>query len=93
MKIELSVYDYEFVINLFEKYYRLEDTITQMIRTSSVHPDSEEYVVCEITIFDLGELVGELSYEANHNRKKRISAQACEVADSLESQLYWEKCG
>ena len=37
------------------------------------------------------DLVGELSYEANHNRKKRVAAEACDIAEDLEHQLWSEK--
>ena len=40
--------------------------------SSTVHPDNEDYIECEITISELEDLVGELSYEANHNRKNGL---------------------
>ena len=87
MKIEISKYEQQFIIDLFKKSY-VESVTKKLILSSTVHPDNEDYVECEITIRELKDLIGELSYEANHNQKKRIAEQACEIADSLESQLW-----
>ena len=88
MKVELSVYNQQFIINLFQKHSLLESIIKKMVQSSVEHPDSDEYIECELTKAELKELVGELSYEANHNRSKRISEHACEAADSLEVQIW-----
>lgn len=90
MKIEISLYDQEFVVKLLNKS-RLRSVINNLVATSTVHPDNEDYVECKIAMSALEDLVGELSYEANHNRSKIIAAQACDVAESLEGQLYNEK--
>lgn len=62
-------------------------SVKRLAESATVHPDIEDYVICEIATDDLKELIGELSYEANHNRKKSIAELSCEVADSLEGQL------
>ena len=49
------------------------------------------YIECELTISELEEFVGELSYEANHNKKKQIANQVCKIADCLENQLWSAK--
>jgi hypothetical protein len=86
MKIELSAYEREFIISLLKK--TSVDRIVNRLKSSySVHPDHPDYIEFELTIHELEELVGELSYEANHNKKKQVANLACEIADSLESQL------
>ena len=90
MEIELSIYEQQFIIDLFQNSY-LKDITKKLIATATVHPDNEDYVEREITVRELKDLIGELSYEANHNRKKRISELSCEIADSLENQLWSAK--
>jgi len=87
MKIELSTWEKEFIISLFQDTH-LKGITKKLIQSSTIHPDNEDYVECELTIRELEELVGELSYEANHNRKRRLAEQACEIADSLENHLW-----
>ena len=91
MKIELSANDQEFIIDLFQKRQFLQSVIKNLVESSTTHPDSDEYLECELSKDELKELVGELSYEANHNRSKIISEHACEAADSLEAQLWRAK--
>jgi len=55
---------------------------------ATVHPDNDDYLYCAFTLREIEALIGELSYEANHNRSKRIAGFACELADSLETQFY-----
>ncbi len=90
MKIELSVYDKEFVVSLLKRTH-VRSVLDKLKLSSTVHPDNEDYLECELTHYELNELVGELSYEANHNRKKLVAEQACEIADSLENQLWAAK--
>jgi len=87
MNIELSSYHQEFIINLFKNNGLLSSVIKKLSLLSTVHPECDEYIECKVTLDELEELVGELSFEANHNRSKKISEQACEAADSLENQL------
>lgn len=90
VKIELSAYDKEFVVNLLQNT-SAQRVLQKLQSSSTVHPDNEDYVECEITLYELEDLIGELSYEANHNRKKRIAEQACDIAECLENQLYYSK--
>lgn len=78
--------DKEFVVNLLQ--HTSVQRIVERLHSSSVHPENDDYIEFELTIDECEELIGELSYEANHNRKKRVSNQACEIAESLESQWY-----
>ena len=90
MKIELSAYDKEFVVSLLENT-SVRSTSKKLKLSSTVHPDNEDYIECELTFNETEELVGELSYEANHNRKKQVAGHACDIADSLENQLWAAK--
>jgi chorismate-pyruvate lyase len=87
MKIELSAYDKEFVINLLQNT-SVQRILDHLQSSSTVHPENEDFIECELKIDELGELIGELSYEANHNRKKLVAKQACDIAESLENQLW-----
>ena len=87
VKVELSAYDKEFVVNLLQKT-SVQRVLEKLQSSSTVHPDNEDYIECELTIYELEDLIGELSYEANHNRKKQIAKQSCDIADHLESQLW-----
>ena len=90
MKIELSLFDQKFAISLLQNT-SVRRILERLKLLSTVHPDNEDYIECELTIREVEELVGELSYEANHNRKKRVAEQACDIADSLENQLWTAK--
>src|SRR5262249_18455377 len=90
MKIELSVDEKEFVIKLL-KNTSVQRILDHLQSSSTTHPDSEDYIECELTIDELEDLIGELSYEANHNRKILVAEQACDIADGLENQLRYAK--
>lgn len=90
MNIELSSYKKDFVISLLQ-HSHVRATLERLNLSSTVHPDNEDYIECELTIYEVEELIGELSYEANHNRKKRTAEMACEIAESLENQLFSAK--
>jgi hypothetical protein len=90
MHIEMSAYDKEFVVNLLQ-HTSVQRIVDRLQSLSTAHPENDDYIEFELTIDECGELIGELSYEANHNRKKRVSNQACEIAESLESQWYEAK--
>lgn len=90
MKIELSAYEKEFVIDLLQ-HTTAQRVLDKLESSSTPHPDNADYIECELTIPELEDLVGELSYEANHNRKKRVAAEACDIAECLENQLWSAK--
>ncbi len=87
MRIELSAYDKEFVINLLQNT-TVQKILDHLQSTSTIHSENEDFIECELTINELEELIGELSYEANHNRKKLVAQQACDIAENLENQLW-----
>jgi len=88
MIVELSVDEKEFIIKLLQKT-SVQRILDHLQSTSTVHPDHKDFIECELTINELEDLVGELSYEANHNRKKSTAMQAYDIADGLENQLRW----
>ena len=90
MHIELAVYHQKFIIDLFRGYRLVAEIIKKLSQSSTMHPDNDEYIECEVGRDSLEDLVGELSYEANHNRSKIISEQACEAAESLELYLSYK---
>jgi hypothetical protein len=87
MKIEISIDDKEFVVNLLQ-HTSVQRIVDRLQASSTVHPENDDYIEFDLTIDECEELIGELSNEANHNRKKHVSHQAGEIAESLESQWY-----
>lgn len=90
MQIELSAYDKEFIIKILQNT-SVQRILEHLQSSSTIHPDNEDFIECELEIGEVEELIGELSYEANHNRKKWISQQACDIAEGLEHQLWMLK--
>jgi hypothetical protein len=86
MKIELSLYEKEFIIKILQ-HTTAQRAIDHLQSSSTIHPDNENFIECELAVHEIEDLIGELSYEANHNRKKWVAQQACEIADGLEYQL------
>ena len=87
MKIELSAYDKEFIIKILQNT-SAQRAVDHLQSASTMHAENENYIECELAIDEVEDLIGELSYETNHNRKKSIAQQACDIADSLENQLW-----
>lgn len=87
MKVELSLYEKEFIIKILQ-HTTVQRVIDHLQSSSKIHPDNEDFIECELAIHEVEDLIGELSYEANHNRKKWVAQQACEIADGLEYQLW-----
>ena len=85
MMIELHKEDQEFLVDIL-RHTHLRGIIKNIGQTMP-HPECDEYILCELEPNDVEELTGQLSFEANHNRSKRIARWADEIADSLESQL------
>jgi len=88
--IEMSADEKDFVVHLL-RHTTVFHIVKRMQSSSTVHPENEDYIEFELTLTECEELIGELSYEANHNRKKQVSYQAYEIAESLESQWYEAK--
>jgi len=84
MFIEISLEAKEFLMVWLPKTYL--KGLEKKFKHATVHPECDEYIECEFTRHEVEEMVGELSYEANHNRSKRVASLACDIADSLEMQ-------
>lgn len=85
MMIELYEYDRDFIIKVL-RYTHLTRIIEDFHQTSA-HPDCAEMIICKLSVCDAKELVGQLSFEANHSRSKRVSEHADAIAESIESQI------
>ena len=68
MKIEMSTDDKEFIVNLLQ-HTTVYNIVKRLSSSSTVHPENEDYIEFELTLEECEYLIGELSYEANHNRK------------------------
>lgn len=87
MKIELSSDEREFIIKILQ-HTSVQRILERLQSSSTMHPDNNDFIECELAINEVDELIGELSYEANHNRKRLIAQQAGDIADGLENQLW-----
>lgn len=85
MMIELYKADQEFLIDILHHSHLRG--IIKNIQQAVAHPECNEFILCELKQNDVEELVGQLSFEANHNRSKRIAQWADDIADFLETQL------
>lgn len=89
MMIELFEEDRDFIIGLLHNTHLAG--IIKNLRQATRHPECDEYVICKLNLSDMEDLAGQLSFEANHNRKKRVAERACDIADSIENQIYMSK--
>ena len=86
MWVELHENDEQFLIKLLEKTH-LKDLIKN-IEKATPHPDCDEFIVFELSVHEAEELVGQLSFEANHTRSNNKFERACAIADSIETHLF-----
>ncbi len=84
MFIEISIEEKVFLIKWLPKTYL--KGLEKKFKYATVHPECDEYIECEFTRSEVEDMVGELSYEANHGKSARTAAFACDLADSLEMQ-------
>ena len=85
MMLELYKEDQNFIIDL--PYNTHLTGIIKNIRHAIVSPECDEFILCKLTLRDAEELAGQLSFEANHNRKKSVADRACDIAEMVEAQL------
>jgi hypothetical protein len=85
MLFEIWKSDKQFIINLLKRTH-LRGMISS-IQEAETSSECDEFVVFELSKLDAEELVGQLSFEANHNKNKSTAARACDIADSIEIQL------
>lgn len=85
MMLELHKDDQQFLVDLLYQTHLRE--IIKNIQQAKPHPECDEYILCELERYAVEELAGQLSFEANHNRSKRIAQWAGDIVDSIELQL------
>lgn len=85
MLFEIWKADKQFIVNLLKRTHL--SGIINNIRAAEVSSECDEFVIFELSKHDAEELVGQLSFEANHNKNKSAAARACDIAESIEIQL------
>ena len=85
MIIELYEYDRQFLIDILQKTHlrALIKNLTQ----AKTHPDCEDMILCQLSAHDAKELMGQLCFEANHSRSKKVIEHADAIAESIECQI------
>lgn len=81
VKVEMYSDERDFIIDLIE-YALLDNLINKLKRAK---PNKENIINIHLNDYDLEQLIGNLSLEANHNKKRSIQERACEVAEILET--------
>lgn len=81
VKVEMYADERDFIIGLIE-YALLDDLINKLKRAK---PNKENIINIRLGDYDLEQLIGNLSLEANHNKKRLVQERACEVAEMLET--------
>jgi hypothetical protein len=54
-------------------------------------PNAENILTVRLDQYDLDQLIGNLSLEANHNKKRSIQEASDEIAEKLESYVCYVK--
>ena len=80
IKIELYSDDRDFIVDLI--YYGLQETVLKKLKRA--RPNKHGIITCVVDEYALGDMIGYLSLEANHNKKKSVQERACDIADTLE---------
>ncbi len=78
--IELYTDERDFIIDVIE--YALHDKLLSKLKKA--RSDQDNFVRFSVDIYDLELLIGNLSLEANHNKKRSVQDNACEIAERLE---------
>jgi hypothetical protein len=79
--VELYTDERDFIVELLE-YALLDDLLNKLKRAK---PNRENIINISLGDFDLEQLIGNLSLEANHNKKRSIQELAYELAEKLAS--------
>lgn len=85
MQVELYKEDISFIADVL-RWAPLKP-IMRKLEENTLSPECDEFVYCELTKEELDELVGYLSLEANHNKKRKVTDRTCDIADYLEVQI------
>lgn len=80
INVELYIDERDFVIDLLE--YALLDNLLKKLKRAK--PNRENIINVPLDSYDLEQLIGNLSLEANHNKTRLIQESACELAEKLE---------
>ena len=80
LKVEMYADERDFIVDLIE-YALLDDLINKL---KQAKPTKENIINIRLDGYDLEQLIGNLSLEANHNKKRSVQELACEMAEKLE---------
>jgi len=69
-----------FILDLIA--YTLQDDVLDKFKNAK--PNKKGILKISLGLYDIEDLIGNLSFEANHNEKPSIQKKACDVADMLE---------
>ena len=81
IKVELYIDERDFIIDLID--YALSSTLISKLKKAK--PNKNGFLIMSLGRYDLEELIGNLSLEANHNEKRAIQDTACDLAERLET--------
>lgn len=81
VKVELYADERNFIIDIIG--YALLDDLVKKLKKAK--PNKDNFITVPLDSFDLEQLIGNLSLEANHNENRLIQERACELAETLES--------
>ena len=84
MQVEYYEEDVKFISDLLR--WAGLNKIIKKLENGLTSSECSDFMSCDLTKEELTELAGYLSLEANHNKSKRISSRACEIADYFEAQ-------
>lgn len=79
--IELTEFERDFI--LAEIRWALPDDLQRRLEKARVNKD--QIVCCQVSKYELSEMIGNLSLEANHNESRQIQDTAYALAEFLES--------
>lgn len=81
INIELYTDERDFIVEHLE-YALLDDLLNKLKKAK---PNRDNTINLRLDDYDLEQLIGNLSLEANHNKKRSIQELACDLAEKLES--------
>ena len=85
MHLELYASDSEFLIELLDKTHLT--SLIETIRKANRHPEYNDFILWELGQSEAQELLGQLSFEANHCRSKTKAMRINDIADQVENQI------
>jgi len=80
INVELYADERDFIVDLLE-YALLDNLLNKLKQAKS---NKENIINICLNSYDLEQLIGNLSLEANHNKKRLIQESAYEMAEKLE---------